>query len=71
MTATNKALEASGAKKGTTTQSPKEQNPANTCKPSGAGGALITQGKGCRPTYATSAAVGQADGVRKGRNPEG
>ena len=33
--------------------------------------ALITQGKGCSPPYTTSAAVGQAYGVRKGRNPEG
>ena len=37
------------------------QNPANPCKPAGTGEALITQGKGCRPTYATSAAVGQAE----------
>ena len=47
------------------------QNPANPCKPSGAREALKTQGKGCRPTSATSTAVSQVDGVRKGRNPEG
>ena len=47
------------------------QNPVNPCKPSGAGEAPRTQGKGCSPTYATSAAVGQVYGVRKGRSPEG
>ena len=47
------------------------QNPSNPCKPAGAGEALRTQGKGCSPTYATIAAVGQAYGVRKGRSPEG
>ena len=47
------------------------QNPANPSKPDGAGEALRTQGKGCMTTYATSTAVGQAYGVRKGRNPVG
>ena len=47
------------------------QNPANPGKPAGEGEAQRTQGKGGSPTYANSAAVGQADGVRKGRNPEG
>ena len=70
---TNKALEASRAKRHhhTATQRAvttpmgapwhRVQNPANPCKPAGAGEAVITQGKGCRPTYATSAAVGQAE----------
>ena len=40
-------------------------NPAIICKPAGAGEALRTQGKGGCPTYATSAAVGQADVCRK------
>ena len=44
------------------------QNPANPGKPVGVGEALRTQGKGGSPTYSISAAVGQADGVRKG-NP--
>ena len=46
-------------------------NPANPSKPDSAGEALKTQGKGCIPTYATSAAAGQACGVKKGRNPIG
>ena len=46
------------------------KNPANPSKPAGAE-ALRTQDKGCSPTEANSAAVGQAYGVRKGRNPEG
>ena len=47
------------------------KNPANPSKPAGAGEALRTQGKGCSPTEATSAAIGQAYGVRRGRNSEG
>ena len=45
------------------------QNPANPCKPAGAGEAQKKEGKGCRPTYATRAAVGQAPGDRKVRKP--
>ena len=48
------------------------QNPAIICKPAGAGEALRTQGKGGCPTYATSAAVGQADvGRKKAETPKG
>ena len=79
---TNKALEARGAIRHhhTATQRAvttpmgapchRVQNPANPCKPAGVREALRTQGKGGSPTYATSAAVGQADGVRKDRKPQ-
>ena len=80
---TNIALEARGAIRHhhTATQravitakgvpSHRVQNPANPGKPAGVGEVLRTQGKGGSPTYSISAAGGQADGVRKGRNPEG
>ena len=80
---TNIALEAQGAirhhltatqRAVTTTMgapSHRVQNPTNPGKPAGVGEALRIQGKGGSPTYSISAAVGQADGVRKGRNPEG
>ena len=45
------------------------QNPANIGKPAGVGEALRPQGKGGSPTYATSAAVGQADVARKRQKP--
>ena len=47
------------------------QNPANIGKPAGVGETRRTPGKGGSPTRATSAAVGQADVARKGRNPQG
>ena len=48
------------------------QNPAIICKPAGAREALRTQGKGGCPTYATSAAVGQADvGKKDAETPKG
>ena len=43
------------------------QNPANPCKPAGAGEAQKKEGKGSRSTYATRVAEGQAPGDRKGR----
>ena len=43
------------------------QNPANPCKPAGAGEAQKKEGKGCRSTYATRVTEGQAPGDRKGR----
>ena len=45
------------------------QNLANLCKPTGAGEAQKKEVKGCRPTYATRAALGQAPGDRKVRKP--
>ena len=46
-------------------------NPVNPGKPACVGEALRTQGKGGSPTYSISAAVGQADGVRKAETPKG
>ena len=82
---TNKALKARGAvrhhhtaiQRAVTTSMGEPchrvQNPADIGKPAGVGEALRTPGKGGCPTYATSAAVGQADVARKkkSRNPEG